>query len=162
MADLHRRTSEDDRDETVSERADRNLEEVVQELRVAQTGVQILFAFLLSLSFLSAFPTDDTTFKWVLAVALVSSAGAAICLIAPVAGHRLQFRKGRKESIVWLAHWMSMAGLALLVTAMTLAVWLVLAHLWSSTVASWVAVGMVVLVVLLWVVVPLALSGRSE
>ncbi len=158
MADLRRRTSEEDRDETPSERADRNFGEVVQELRVAQTGVQILFAFLLSLSFLSEFPDDDPVFDWVLAAALLTSAGAAVCFIAPVASHRLQFRRGRKETIVWIAHWMSIAGLALLIVAMTLAVWLVIAHLWTATAATLVALGMVAFVAVTWIVVPIWLS----
>lgn len=152
-----------DRGETDAQRADRNFAEVVQELRVSQTGVQILFAFLLSLSFMQAFPSDDPTFKWVLAAALLSAAGAAICFIAPAATHRLQFRQGRKESIVWVAHRMSGIGLVLLVTSMTLAVWMVIAHLWdASTPATIVAVAMVALVVLLWVVLPIVWVGRPR
>ena len=71
-------TSVSDRDETPSERADRNFGELVQELRVAQTGVQILFAFLLTLAFYASFPKDDPGFAYPLAGALlaVGDAGA--------------------------------------------------------------------------------------
>lgn len=151
-----------ERNETVSQRADRNFGEVVQELRVAQTGVQILFAFLLSLPFLSAFPTGDRTFAAVLTAALLSAAGAALCFIAPVAFHRLHFRKGRKEGVVWVTHWMALAGLVLLVAAMTLAVWLVIGALWSTAAATSVAAAMVAAIVVLWVIVPRALLAGGQ
>ena len=91
-----------ERDETPSERADRNFAELVQELRVAQTGVQILFAFLLTLAFYSSFPHDDETFAYVLTAALVAAACSALCFMAPVAAHRITFRLGGKEQLVWV------------------------------------------------------------
>lgn len=162
MADPERPTSPVERHETASERADRNLSEQVQELRVAQTGVQILFAFLLSLAFLTEFPRDDDTFTAVLVAALLCSAGATICFVAPVASHRIMFRQGRKEGVVWVAQVMSLAGLVLLLASMALAVWLVVAKLWSPATATWIAVGIVVLAALLWLVVPVWLRGRAS
>jgi hypothetical protein len=155
-------TTADERDETPSQRADRNFAEVVQELRVAQTGVQILFAFLLSLPFLSAFPADRPSSAGVLTAALLSAAGAAVCFIAPVAFHRLHFRQGRKEGVVWVAHWMALAGLLLLVTAMTLAVWLVIDTLWSARAAGIVAVLMAGGIVTTWVVIPRLVVGQAK
>lgn len=155
-------TTAAERNETPSQRADRNFAEVVQELRVAQTGVQILFAFLLSLPFLSAFPVDQRASAGVLTAALLSAAGAAVCFIAPVAYHRMHFRTGHKEVVVWVAHWMAIAGLALLATAMTLAVWLVIDALWSRTVATLVAVLMVVGIVLAWAVLPRLVARASR
>lgn len=155
------RPTVEDRDETDAQRADRNFAEVVQELRVSQTGVQILFAFLLSLSFMNAFPGTDPTFRWVLAAALLTAAAATICFIAPVATHRMQFRRGRKESIVWVAHRMAAAGLVFLIASMSLAVWLVIAHLWdSSTGATVVAIAMVAVAGLLWVAMPIVWIGK--
>lgn len=151
----------DERDETPSERADRNFAERVQELRVAQTGGQIRFAFLLSPAFLTEFPRDDDTFKTVLITALVCAAGATICFIAPVAFHRIVFRQGLKESVVWVAQATSLAGLVLLLAAMALAVWLVVAQLWSSATTTAIAVGLVALAVLLWLVVPVWLRRQS-
>lgn len=148
------------RDETPEEHADRNFSELVQELRVAQTGVQILFAFLLSLPFLAAFPRT-ASFTQVHTGALLSSALATICFVAPVAFHRLLFRKGRKEEIVQLAHYMAVIGLGMLALSMGLASWLVLAVLWSDA-SAWATVGgMFVVVVLAWVVVPAVLDRRA-
>ncbi len=154
QVDAHARTSQHERDESASERADRNFAELVQELRVAQTGVQILFAFLLSLTFLSTFPRDDALFGVVLTLALLTSAAAALTFISPVVVHRLHFRRGLKEQLVDLTHRLALIGLALLVTAMDLAIWLVLAALWTPVVATAVAVALVPVGALLWVVLP--------
>lgn len=148
------------RGETAAERADRNFAEAVQELRVAQTGVQVLFAFLLSLPFLSDFPDDDRTFSTVYTGALLSAAAAAITFIAPVAFHRLHFRQGRKEGVVWLTHRMSLLGLALLVTSMALAIWLVMRHLWSPSVGLVVVFALALAVLLLWILVPRLILRR--
>lgn len=150
-----------ERTETPAERADRNFSEVVQELRVAQTGVQVLFAFLLSFPFLADFPADDRTFATVYTAALLSAAAAAITFIAPVAFHRLHFRQGRKEGVVWLTHGMSLLGLVLLVTAMALAVWLVIRFLWSPATGSVVVGAMIGVVLLLWVLVPRLMLRRG-
>ena len=149
------RTNESERDETPSERADRNFSELVQELRVAQTGVQILFAFLLTLAFYGSFPRGSEQFAAVLTAALLAAAAAAVLFMAPVAAHRLTFRTGQKERLVHLTHVMAMAGMVLLAVAMTLALWIVVAFLWSAAAATTVAAGVLLLVVFLWVLVPL-------
>lgn len=149
------------RHETPAERADRNYSELVQELRVAQTGVQILFAFLLSLAFLPGFP-DTTSFSVVLTGALLAAGGATICFIAPVAFHRGLFRRGAKEEIVGLTHRLAIAGLTLLAASMGLATWLVLARLWSAQSASAVVAAMLVVVVLVWVVLPRAVYRHTN
>lgn len=150
------------RGETAAERADRNFAEVVQELRVAQTGVQVLFAFLLSLPFLADFPADDRVFATIYTGALLSAAGAALVFIAPVAFHRLHFRQGRKEGVVWLTHGMSLLGLTLLVTAMAAAVWLVIRVLWSPAAGLVVVLAMIGGVIVLWIVVPRLLLRRGD
>jgi Family of unknown function (DUF6328) len=150
-----------DRDETRSERADRNFSEAVQELRVAQAGVQILFAFLLTLPFLREFP-DARAFSVALTLALFTAAGAVLCFTAPVVAHRLYFRRGLKEEVVWWTHWMSLAGLTLLALSMTCAAWLVVARLWSTTSASVVAVAMLLVVTVVWVVLPWRLMARTD
>ena len=156
------RTSQRERDESPSQRADRNYSELVQELRVAQTGVQILFAFLLSLTFLGAFPRHDRTYAAVLTAALLTSASAALCFMAPVALHRLRFRQGVKEQLVWVAHMMALIGLALLLLAMDLSLWLVLAVLWSWPAATTAALALPVVVLLLWVVLPSRLLDSGD
>ena len=140
------RTSQRDRDETPSEHADRNFSELVQELRVAQTGVQILFAFLLTLAFYESFPRDSDRFAAVLTAALV-------------AAHRLNFRTGQKERLVRLTHVMARAGMALLAIAMILALWIVLAFLWSQAAATAASLGVLVLVLCLWVLVPVLMRA---
>ncbi len=149
-----------ERDETPSERADRNFAELVQELRVAQTGVQILFAFLLTLAFYSSFPHDDETFAYVLTAALLTAACSALCFMAPVAAHRSLFRLGGKDHLVWVTHRFAMVGLGLLSVAMLLAIWLVISFLFSDGVASLIVGILAVLVILVWVVLPLRLRSR--
>ena len=126
------RTSREDRGESVSERADRNYIEIVQELRIAQTGVQILFGFLLALAFYETFPVDRSPNREVLTAALMCTVGAAVCFTAPVVVHRLHFRQGEKEPLVWVAHRLTLAGMVLFTLGMGLALWLVLARLWSD------------------------------
>jgi len=146
-------TSENERDESESERADRNFIEMVQEVRVAQGGVQILFGFLLALGFTAAFPVEKEHFVWVLTAALLLSGGAALAFLAPVAFHRSEFRKGRKEALVWVTHWFAITGLVLLIISMLLSVWLVLAYLWTEATASFVTGGLGVLILAVWLAV---------
>lgn len=157
-----RPTSVADRDETPSERADRNYGEIVQELRVAQTGVQILFAFQLSLPFLDVFPHDDPTFVRVLTAALLSSAAAVVCFLAPVASHRMSFRKGGKEAVLWFAHWSAIVGLMLLVSAIVLSIWLVIGFLWSPGSATRVALTCLALIAIGWAVLPALLMQQVD
>ncbi len=96
--------------ETEKQRWQRNFADLLQELRVAQTGVQILFAFLLTLPFSAGF--DDTTQfqRDVYIVALLAAAGATAMIISPVAFHRALFRQGRKPELVRFAHRMASAA----------------------------------------------------
>ena len=149
------------RHETRAERADRNFGELVQELRVAQTGVQILFAFLLSLAFLADFP-HTPSFEWVLTGALLAAAGATICFVAPVAFHRTLFRRGMKEVVVTVTHRLAAIGLGLLALSMALASWLVLATLGGERSATAVVTGMLAVIAVVWVAVPLLVMHRAE
>ncbi len=153
------RTTQQDRDETPSQRADRNFAELVQELRVAQTGVQILFAFLLTLAFYDSFPHDRPVFSVVLGAALLSAASSAVCFMAPVAAHRMTFRLGGKERLVWVTHRFALTGLVLLALAMLLAVWIVLAYLFSQRAATACVAGLTLLILLVWVALPMRLRA---
>jgi Family of unknown function (DUF6328) len=109
---------ESGREETEEERADRNLSDLLQELRVALPGVQVLFAFLLTVPFSQRFE-DLTTFQRDLFYGvLISVALATVLLVAPTAGHRILFRQQQKEYIVTLANRLALVGLALLAVAM--------------------------------------------
>jgi O-antigen/teichoic acid export membrane protein len=114
------------RGETLDQVLDRNLGELLQELRVAITGVQILFAFLLGLAFTARFGSLDRFEVAVYLVALLSTALATIVLIAPVSFHRLVFRRRQKAALVAVADRLLMTGLGLLVLAISCAVLLIL------------------------------------
>src|ERR1700761_1578050 len=106
------------RGETERQRWDRNFADLLQELRVAQTGVQILFAFLLTLPFSNGFPKTTQFQKVVYVVALLSAAAATALIISPVAFHRALFRQGRKPELVRYAHAMATAGLGFMFVSM--------------------------------------------
>ncbi|MEV4279258.1 DUF6328 family protein [Actinoplanes xinjiangensis] len=115
--------------ETETQRWNRNFADLLQELRVAQTGVQILFAFLLTLPFSSGFPNVTAFQKDVYTVALISAAFATAMIISPVAFHRALFRQGRKPELVRYAHKMATGGLAFMLIAMTSSVLLITDYL---------------------------------
>jgi hypothetical protein len=113
------------RDETPAQRADRNFSELLQELRVAQTGVQILFAFLLTMPFQARFETLDAFHRGTYVVTLLLSAGATALLIAPVAYHRATFGRGKKSELVSSTNRLTGIGLVMLALAMNAAILLI-------------------------------------
>ncbi|GAA4713454.1 DUF6328 family protein [Phytohabitans rumicis] len=121
--------------ETEKQRWDRNFGDLLQELRVAQTGVQILFAFLLILPFSAEFPNVTPFQRDAYIVALLSAAGAAALIISPVAFHRAIFRQGRKPELVAFAHRVATGGLAFLLVAMVASVLLITDFLLSRAAA---------------------------
>jgi hypothetical protein len=114
------------RGESPAQVLDRNLAELLQELRVVLTGVQILFAFLLALAFTADLDERGPFATAVYTVTLMSTACATVVLIAPVSFHRTVFRRQRKEQLVSFADRALSAGLALLLVGITSAVLLVL------------------------------------
>jgi hypothetical protein len=102
------------RQETELERADRNWEELLGELRVTQTGVAILFSVLLTVPFSARFEGVAAFQKGVYVTALLLSASTTVTLIGPVACHRLLFAKGRKPHLVTLGNRLAVTGLGLL------------------------------------------------
>jgi hypothetical protein len=142
------------RRETKAERADRNMGELLQELRVALPGVQVLFAFLLVVPFNQRFP-DITDFqKTVYFVTLLLTAAAAVCLIAPTAQHRVEFRRQHKEQILMMANRLAIVGLGFLAIAMTGAIMLITDLLYGSTTTVIVTVVVGLAFALLWYLVP--------
>jgi Family of unknown function (DUF6328) len=113
------------RDETDTERLDRNLIELLQEVRVVQTGVQVLFAFLLTAPLAARFPALTSFQRLDYFVTLLAAGAAAILLIAPTAYHRVLFRLGDKEHLVRVANRFTLAGLAFVAIAMVGALLLV-------------------------------------
>ncbi|MBB5915383.1 hypothetical protein BJY24_004295 [Nocardia transvalensis] len=105
--------------ETPSEQLDRNLSALLQELRVVQTGVQLLTGFLLTLPFQPRFAALPPAMHAVYLVVVSASIAATVFLTAPVASHRLLFRRHRLENVVRTAHHFALTGLALLGVALT-------------------------------------------
>ena len=120
------------RDETEEERLDRNLSELLQELRVAQTGVQVLFAFLLVLPFSNRFALVTDAQKGVYFATLALTAAATLLLIATSAHHRILFRLQDKHHIVLIANYLALGGTACLALAMTGAMLLIGSFLFGT------------------------------
>jgi len=152
------------REESESERLDRNLGELLQELRVALPGVQVLFAFLLAVPFQQNFTKISEFEKDVYFATLLLTALSAALLIAPSAYHRLTFRYQQKHRLVFISNRLAIAGLATLALAMTSAI-LLITHLLFGTVATVITVALALtMFVLLWAVLPLKrrLKYRDE
>ena len=111
--------------ESEKQRWQRNFADLLQELRVAQTGVQILFAFLLTLPFSNGFGRTTEFQRDVYILALLTAAASAAMIISPVAFHRALFRQGRKPELVRFAHRMATGGLFFMLIAMVSSVLLV-------------------------------------
>lgn len=150
------------RDESKGERLDRNLGELLQELRVALPGVQVLFAFLLAVPFQQRFAGITEFQKDVYFATLLLTALSAALLMAPTAYHRMTFRQQQKDHLVFLANRLTIAGLAVLALAMTGAIMLITDFLFG-TAATVVTAGTAMLVfVLLWFALPLKRRAESE
>lgn len=144
------------RDESPLRRADRNFVELLQELRVVLTGVQILFGFLLTASFSERFASLDALQLWVFVVTLLCAACSSALLVAPVAAHRMVFQRGRKPELVRWGHRMAVSGLAFLGLTVACGLLLVLDLAVGRVVAFVIAAVFLVLLAAIWMAVPLA------
>jgi hypothetical protein len=141
--------------ESKEERVDRNLMELLNELRVALPGVQVLFAFLLVVPFNQRFSSTTAFQRGTYFTTLLLTTAASVCLIAPSVHHRLLFRLQQKEHIVITANRLSLVGLTLLSLAMTGVVLFLTDFLIGGTVAVLVTLGVAVLFAVVWYLVPL-------
>ncbi len=140
--------------ESEKRRWDRNFADLLQELRVAQTGIQILFAFLLTLPFSSGFPKTTDFQRDVYIVALLGAAASTAMIISPVAFHRALFRQGRKPELVRYAHRMATGGLAFMLIAMVSSILLIVDYLLSRPVAVVLALLSAVWFLTFWAGIP--------
>jgi Family of unknown function (DUF6328) len=148
--------------ETTDQRLARNISELLQELRVAQTGVQFLFGFLLSVTFTAQY-ARASGFDHTVHLIAVSFATAAVALLtAPAAWHRVLFRKGQRPQILHAANRLSVAGLVCLAVAMTATVLLLFKVVAGPVVATVFAVLTAVLFGVLWFASPLRLRNDRE
>lgn len=150
------------RDETPAERYDRNWIEVLQELRVLQTGTQILTGFLLALAFQPAFADLTDGQRVFYLVLIVLSGVSAVIALAPVALHRIVFREGMKGDIVAYGHAALMIALAI-VSALLIGVVGFVFDVVVDDRAAWTAAVLLALAVaVLWGVIPLVMRARRK
>jgi hypothetical protein len=142
------------RDETDVERVDRNLQELIEELRVALPGIQVLFAFLLILPFNQRFADVTDSQKDLYFAVLLCTALAACFLMAPTMHHRLQFRQNRKPRVLWWSRRLAIVGLTLLALAMSGAVFFVGDFVFDSTTAALGAAIPALAITITWYVLP--------
>jgi uncharacterized protein DUF6328 len=151
-----------ERDETEAERIDRNFTELLGELRIALPGVQVLFAFLLTVPFAQGFASLTGFEKSLYLVVLLLTALASALLMAPTAYHRVLFRRGYKPQILFFANRSAMAGLAILALAMTGAIFLITHVIFGEGAAIAVTIPSGFVFALLWYLLPLARGHGSE
>jgi hypothetical protein len=146
--------------ESEAERLDRNYGELLQELRVAQTGVQILFAFLLGIAFQTRFTEISSYERGIYLETLVSSALAAIMLIAPTAVHRMLFRRHQKRELVDVTSRLAATGLVFLALAVLSAVLFVVSVVINLTLAIVFTAVLGIVLVGTWYVLPSEVRRR--
>ncbi|MFJ4366315.1 DUF6328 family protein [Streptomyces chartreusis] len=152
MAEQERRTG---RDESEEERADRMWGELIQEVRVAQMGVQILFAFLLTVVFTPKYDTLDDTNQAIYILTVVLGAVATGALIGPVSLHRLVAGRRIKPKAVQWASRLTFVGLILLLGTMACSLLLILRVATDDGFVPWLVTGVVVWYLICWFGLPL-------
>jgi hypothetical protein len=148
------------RSESEDEKADRRWDELLQELRVAQTGVQFLFAFLLTLAFTQRFGDLSDAHRRLYVATLVATALSSALLIGPVPFHRAVFRRGLKPTLVVGADAMARAGLILLLLAINGAVLLILDVVLAGALPYVLSAGVFLVFAVIWYGVPLTARTR--
>jgi hypothetical protein len=144
------------------EKRNRQLLELLNELRVALPGVQILFAFLLAVPFQQGFEKVTETQKDLYFGTLMATCAATVCLIAPSAMHRLRFHQSDRAFLIESAHKYLIAGLVFLGIAIVLAVTLIADYLYDGVVVWLAPLAVGVAIAAVWFGRPLARGGRSS
>lgn len=155
-------SASDGRNESEATRLDRNYGELLQELRVAETGVQILFAFMLSIAFQQRFQTLDHFQRTVYVITLLFCTLSIAVLVAPVAFHRLVFRLGLKEELVQITSRLALIGTSLLLLAVLSGVLLIFDYVVGRGFAIVVTALLAVVFLSLWLVLPLSQRHRHR
>src|SRR5215475_2095 len=142
--------------ETPEQRTDRNLTDLLQELRVATLGVQVLFGFLLGLPFTARFGRLEAWQRWLYLAVVVLSSMSIVLLVAPVAYHRLLFRRHQKDTLLRQANAMAIGGVITVALSVTGAVLLVTSSVEPGAPAAVLSALISALFATLWFVLPLA------
>ncbi len=156
------RAASDGRDETPDERMDRNWNELLQELRVAQTGVQILTGFLLTVPFQQRFADLDAYQRDVYLVLVVLAVAATGFIVAPVSLHRILFRRHLKRELVESADRLAQTGLALLALVLTGSALLLFDVVVDRAAGLWAGGAVLAGLTVVWLLVPLRLARGAR
>src|SRR2546430_14801345 len=148
--------------ESEEQRRNRELIELLNELRVALPGVQVLFAFLLAVPFANGFPKLGRLDRDIFFVAFIATALSTVLLIAPSSYHRLRWRRHDKERMLVVSNWLTIAGLAALAVAMTSSVFVITDFVFQRTWASVMTTIVGVLFLLFWYGLPLASAIQDQ
>jgi len=148
-------------DESDKERIDRELIELLNELRVALPGVQVLFAFLLTIPFSRGWPQTTRLEHDLFFLALLAAVASTVLLMAPGAYHRILFRHHDKERLLLHANRLAIAGMAALAVALGASLYLVAEYVFSSAAAAIVTGVGGGLVAVLWYALPLWIRFRD-
>ena len=143
-------------------RRDRELIELLNELRVALPGVQVLFAFLLTVPFAQRFASVTPSQKATYFAAFLATTVASICLIAPTMIHRITFRQGNKERLLQISNVLTIVGTTFLAIAISCVVYLITDVIYEATWASIVTAVTAGAFVGIWYVVPLTGGRRND
>jgi hypothetical protein len=148
-------------DQDERERSERQMAEPLQGLRVALPGVQILFAFLLTVPFAQGFQRVTDFQKDLYFATLMCTAISTACLIAPTATHRLRFHKRDRNYVIEVAHRLTIVGLVFLALAILCAIALITDYLFNGA-ARWIWPALIAVVIaVLWFIRPLARTDSS-
>ena len=148
--------------ESKSERLNRELMELLQELRVVIPGVQVLLAFLLTVPFQQRFADLPGSMRNAFFASIACATLATAFLIAPSAHHRLRWRAGEKEALVRIGNQMAIAGTVFLAAAIVLALYVVTDVLFATDLALWTAIGAVIVFGGLWYALPMLWRSPSD
>jgi predicted membrane channel-forming protein YqfA (hemolysin III family) len=152
----------EDGEESRAERLDRELIELLNEIRVLLPGVQVLFAFLLTAPFATGFEKVSELQRDLYAVCVLAALAATACLVAPTTYHRLQFRERDKEALLRISNTLTIAGSVFLAVSMTCSILLVGDYLFARWVGA-LAAGITALTfILLWYALPLSRRVSKE
>ena len=141
---------------------DRELIELLNELRVALPGVQVLFAFLLAVPFTQRFVEVTDTQKGAFFIALLATAISGVLLIAPSSFHRIQWRQHDKEELLVISNGFAIAGLAFLAMSMTAVVFMITDVLFNGPTSTFVSIAIGLLFGVFWYAIPLYRRSKTD
>lgn len=148
--------------ESQDAKEDRQLIELLNELRVALPGVQMLFGFMLAVPFTQPFPSLSDRQQLVFYIAFLSTAGASICFITPASFHRITWQRGVKGRMLRIASGLTIAGTVFLGVAIGCVVGFLTSYLYNSVLASILSAVAFATIAVLWYSIPLMLRQRHE